>query len=160
MVKASERFFLMGLLQQNVISSRSEVYCKKSVLKNFAKFTWKHPYRSLFLIWDNRYSSAGVLLWILLNFQEHLFRRTSRNGCFWNVYIISLLNIIQSNLRETFQSSVSYSSILSLYLYRNMVYKRARSLWCCISLEKCFMGNFGCASWSWKQKVATEGLNS
>ena len=30
-------------------SSRSEVYCKKGVLKNFAKFTGKHLSQSLFL---------------------------------------------------------------------------------------------------------------
>ena len=29
-------------------SSRLEVFCKKSVLKNFAKFTGKHLYGSLF----------------------------------------------------------------------------------------------------------------
>ena len=29
-------------------SSCSEVFCKKGVLRNFAKFTGKHPYQSLF----------------------------------------------------------------------------------------------------------------
>ena len=31
-------------------SSGSEVFCKKGVLRNFAKFTGKHLYQSLFLI--------------------------------------------------------------------------------------------------------------
>ena len=48
MVETSERFFLMGLLQRNVKSSRSEVFCKKSVLRNFTKFTGKHRRQSLF----------------------------------------------------------------------------------------------------------------
>ena len=50
MVETSERFLLMGLLQQIVKSSHLEVYCKKSILKNFGKFTGKHPCWSLFLI--------------------------------------------------------------------------------------------------------------
>ena len=48
MVETSERFYLMGLLQQNVKSSRSEVFCKNGVLKNFAKFTGKHLCQGLF----------------------------------------------------------------------------------------------------------------
>ena len=48
MVETSERFFLMGLLQRNVKSSRSEVFCKKGVLRNFTKFTGKHRRQSLF----------------------------------------------------------------------------------------------------------------
>ena len=68
MVETFERFFLMGLLQRNVEISRLEVYCKKSVLKNFPKFTEKHPCSSLFVMLDYRDSSVGVFLWILQNF--------------------------------------------------------------------------------------------
>ena len=32
----------------NIRSSRTEVFCKKAVLKNFAKFTGKHLCQSLF----------------------------------------------------------------------------------------------------------------
>ena len=49
MVETSERFSLMGLLQQNLKIIRSEVHCIKGVLKNFAKFTGKHPCWSFFL---------------------------------------------------------------------------------------------------------------
>ena len=43
---------------------------------------------------------AGVLFNMRLrNFYKHLFCRTSTNDCFWNLYIISLLKIILSNLR-------------------------------------------------------------
>ena len=48
MVETSERFFLMGLLKRNVKSSRSEVFCKKGILRNFTKFTGKHRRQSLF----------------------------------------------------------------------------------------------------------------
>ena len=51
-------------------------------------------------------------------------------------------------LGEAVQSCVSYSSILLLYLCRNMVHNRAESRSCCSSLEKYFMGGFDLASWS------------
>ena len=55
-------------------------------------FTWKHLCRSFFLIklqafravtLLKRNSTTDVLEWNLRNFQEHLLRRTSANGCFW-----------------------------------------------------------------------------
>ena len=64
------------------------------VLKNFAIFTRKHLCWSLFLIQLQstspatilkRNSSIGIFLWTLPNFQEHLFWKTSANGCFWNL---------------------------------------------------------------------------
>ena len=60
MVETSERFSLMGLLQQNLKIIRSEVHCIKGVLKNFAKFTGKHPCWS-FLMLDYKDSSAWIL---------------------------------------------------------------------------------------------------
>ena len=77
MVETFERFILIGLLQRNVKSSRLEVFCKKCVLKNFAKLTRKHLCWSLFLVWDYRDSSAGVsceFCEIFINdyFAEHL----------------------------------------------------------------------------------------
>ena len=58
---------------------------KKSILKSFTKFTGKHSCQSLFLnkvaslrpsTLLKRDSGTGVFLWILWNFQEHLFYRT------------------------------------------------------------------------------------
>ena len=65
---------------------------KKVVLKTFAMFTEKFLCWSLFLIslqaWISasflkRGSSTGFSLWILGNFQEHLFWKTFVNGCSW-----------------------------------------------------------------------------
>ena len=62
------------------------------VLKNFAIFAGKHLCRSVFLIklqafksttLLKRDSNTGVFLWILRNFQEHLFYKTSANDFFW-----------------------------------------------------------------------------
>ena len=78
-----------------------EVLYKKDVLKNFAVFTEKHLYMSLFLIklkafstaalskWD---SNTSVFLWILRNFEEHLFWETTVNGYFFSVYCDYALN--------------------------------------------------------------------
>ena len=78
-----------------------ELFHKKVALKYFAIFTGKHPCWSLFLIKvqafrpDSKRDSNKrdfIFLWILRNFEEHLFWRTYPNGCFqWHVhyYIIS-----------------------------------------------------------------------
>ena len=57
-------------------SSRTDVFCKKGVLRNFAKFTGKHLYQSLYFNkvagqvcnFIKTGSSTGVFLWILRNF--------------------------------------------------------------------------------------------
>ena len=50
--------------------------CWSPVLMKF------HAFRPATLL--KRDSNRGVVLWILRNFQEHLFWRTSANGCFWS----------------------------------------------------------------------------
>ena len=67
------------------------MFCKKGVLRNFAKFTGKHLCQrfyfnkvvglSLQLYW-NRDSGKSVFLWILRNFWEHLFLQNTSNSCF------------------------------------------------------------------------------
>ena len=58
-------------------SSRPEVFFKRRVLENFAKFTGNPMYWSLFAVlqsaalFQKRDSSTCVFLWILRNFQEH-----------------------------------------------------------------------------------------
>ena len=67
-----------GALQRGR-SSRCSI--KKGVLRNFAIFGAKHLCWSLFFI--KKGSNTGVFLWILRNFWEHLFLRTSGNDYFW-----------------------------------------------------------------------------
>ena len=58
------------------VKLEKEVFCKKGVPRNFAKFTGKHLYQFLFLIkfqtwlqfYSKRDSSTGAFLWILQNF--------------------------------------------------------------------------------------------
>ena len=40
--------FAYSFIVENIRSSRPEVFCKKGVLRNFAKFTGKHLCQSLF----------------------------------------------------------------------------------------------------------------
>ena len=61
-------------------NSHLEMFCKKCALKNSAKFTGKHLCCSLYFgtvvgLRYKRQSDAGVLLWILQTFYEHLFYR-------------------------------------------------------------------------------------
>ena len=143
MVKTSERFFLMGLLPRHVKRNRSEVYCKKGFLKNFAKLTGKH------LCW-----------WLQSRCFPENFAKYLRTVASETYTVSVSWKSFKFILGETVQSSVSYLSIISLYLYRNTMYNRARSLPCCSLLEKCFMNGSGWASWLWKQKLAAKGLNS
>ena len=64
--------------------SRSEVFCKKGVLENFAKFTGKHLCQGLFfnkvaglrpttLLKRDSRTGVFVFLWILRNLWEHFF---------------------------------------------------------------------------------------
>ena len=63
---------------------------KKLLLKLLAEFTGKHLCWSLFnkvsclqtCNFIKRDSNTGVFLWILRNFEEHLFWRTSMDDCF------------------------------------------------------------------------------
>ena len=73
-------------------SSRLEVFCRKDVLRNFAKLTGKYLCHCLFL---NKVAGLrpvtllkkrpwpGAFLWILQNFQKHLFLQNTYGGCFW-----------------------------------------------------------------------------
>ena len=73
-------------------SSRQEVFCKKGILRNFAKFPGKHLCQSLFFnkvaglrpaTLFKRDSGTGVFLSTLRNFYDHLFLQNTSGGCFW-----------------------------------------------------------------------------
>ena len=72
------------------------MFCKKGVLRNFAKFTGNHLLQSLFFnkvaglhLSLKRDSSTGFFLWILRNFWEHLILQSTSSGCF----LVSQFNI-------------------------------------------------------------------
>ena len=75
---------------------------KKANLEHFAIIAGKHLCCSLFLInlqavrpatLSKRDSNIGVFLWMLRHFQKHLFGRTSANGCFCSVCVITSISL-------------------------------------------------------------------
>ena len=94
-------FFLRFPLFPFQVDSHQRCSTEKVVLKEFATFTGKDLRRSNVLIklkvfrpatLLQRDSNTGIFLWILRNFTEHLFRRTSatRSFCrqFYNISCI------------------------------------------------------------------------
>ena len=78
-------------------SSLLQVFGKKGVLRNCAKFTVKHLPQSLFFKQSCRpevcnfikkETSTGVFLWFLRNFKEHLFLQNT-SGDWFNVMLQS-----------------------------------------------------------------------
>ena len=66
-------------------SSRPVVFCKKSVLRNFTKFTWKHLCQRLFLIklqaWDLNFFKKETLTQVISCEFCEISKNTS-GGCF------------------------------------------------------------------------------
>ena len=75
------------------------MFCKKGGLMNFTNFTRKHLCWSFLnkagLIARNfikKDSNTGFFMWNLRNFQEHLFWRTSANGCFCLQFLCNMVS--------------------------------------------------------------------
>ena len=88
-------------------SSRPEVFCQKSILRNFVKFTGKHLFQSLFFnkvaalrpatLFKKRQTLAhctSFFLWILWDFSDQLFIEH-----LWTTASIPLTKIFISNKR-------------------------------------------------------------
>ena len=85
---------------------------KQAVLKNFTIFTGKHLCWSLFLIklqaWGpekacnfvKKTPAQGFFLWILQNFHEHLFWKTSVNGCFSLFHIYQCIFTLKGDISK------------------------------------------------------------
>ena len=71
-------------------SSRPELFCKKCVLRNFAKFTGKHLCQSLFLI--KLQASEFCEISKSIFFTEHLWASTSD----FEVFMVDFFNIPSS----------------------------------------------------------------
>ena len=81
--------------------SHPDLFCKKRLLKYFAKLTGKHMYRSLFLkkIQDidlqlslKRGLCIGFFLWNFKNFSELFIYSTAVNRCLWYNWMLGNFN--------------------------------------------------------------------
>ena len=91
------------------------------LLKSFAKLTGSYICQRLFSNEVEGYrlkrdSSAGVFQWILLNFQEQLFRRTCSNCCFWYLEISLRKNIFCKVSIEEIHSFLQHLSTHSFWI--------------------------------------------
>ena len=96
-----QHFF--GAMRNNLQKQLLEMFCKKGVLRNFAKCTGKHLCLCLFFnkVAKKRVSGTGIFLRIPRNFYEHLFYKTPLGDCFWNFKNkISRVNKKKSKVQE------------------------------------------------------------
>ena len=114
-------FYFTSLQKQSPV-----LFYKKVVLKYFAIITEKHLFWGLFLIKLQAFSPATLLkrnsntaafLSVFQNFKEHLFRRTSANGC-----SCSLLEV------DYFAIYCTHSTLIHFTVYVNL-YRRWAALY-------------------------------
>ena len=102
------QYFKPRRFQTNSLQRSSHWRCtlRKAVRWNFAKSTEKHLCQSLILnkVAD---SGTGFLLWILRNFYEHLFNRTSTGDYFCLLIILHFLE--DDFLSESAEKQQCYS---------------------------------------------------
>ena len=114
------------------------------VLKNFTIFTRKYLCWNLFVLQLQSSSpattlksnsSTGVFLWILPNFKEHLFWKTSMNGCFWNLMkklfdheILSFWTCYEEHISCAFYKVIAPTQVVKALLIPNPVVPCSKSL--------------------------------
>ena len=129
MLKIRKRILIRGVITFR--SSRPEVFCKKDVLRNFAKFTGKYLCQGLFfnkfaywgpqLYWTIDFGT-GVSLWILCNFQEHFFLQNTSAGCFWTSLINKCIPVRWDWIELIWITTILLTSALHRYLVRSLIY--------------------------------------
>ena len=81
-------------------NSRSQMFFKNGVLKNFAILTRKHLCWSKFI---KKKSNKDVFRWILQKFPEQIFYRTPPVGFFWT-FILKYLKLLLLKETQTFKA--------------------------------------------------------
>ena len=100
-------------------SSRPEIFCKKGVLKNFAKFTGKHLCQSFFF---NKETMAQVFSWESCEisksvfFTEHLWWLLLKVICnqFWRSFNLTKLESLDTNLAKLESLDTNLTKLESL----------------------------------------------
>ena len=126
-------------------SSRSQMFFKIDVLKNFAKFLEKYLSCSLFLIilqaWRlvtllKRDFNTGVFLWILRNSKNSFFIDLITNSCFTLMQTFA----DSSTFVDSYESG--YSKVNKFYIFT-----RSHLLWYKMAFNKCSRDLFLLKKW-------------
>ena len=142
-------------------SCHPEVFCKKSFLGNFVKFTEKHLCQNFFLNkvadWGltllKRDSGTNVFLW---NFWEHIFLHNTSGGCFW-IWPCTLLVGLRWNMfpnlnkkivvgTSNWEASYTYCSINCRRVFRTLSNITAKFF---LKIMKGYKGEFKTMSNIW-----------
>ena len=111
-----------------VRSSRQELFCKNSILRNFAKFTGKRLCLSLFFIKKKKFLRTSFLTenlrWLLLAFQSESTLYSFRTSCSKQVQCLKF-QWIKTSWKYN-RSNIVQTSFLFLF-----------SLLCCRLLDSC-----------------------
>ena len=100
-------------LWNDTVREITDVFCKKGVLRNFTKFTWKHLCWSLFFnkVADlrpetllKRDSNTGVFRWILWNFLRTRFLQNPYGGCFFIKGLFLSIFCSEKSLKQMFSN--------------------------------------------------------
>ena len=121
-------------------SSRSQMFFKISVLKNFALFTGKHLCWSLFLI----KRETGVFLWILRNFYEQLFHRTPLAAAFfvWSMgWCLKLTRFLTTKWQNSIKILLNPFVPNAHFLYPLKASENLMVFWCFQGVQKGCIGN-------------------
>ena len=101
---------------QNERSSRSDVFCKKDVLKNFAKFTGKYLCQTLFF---NKVAGGAcnfIKKEALAQMFSYEFCEISKNTFFYRTRLVVAYGMIQSNV-DALALKV-YHQLISRHLFQ------------------------------------------
>ena len=113
-------------------SSRSQMFLKVGVLKNFANFTGKQLRWYFFLIKLKALSPAtllkdcdtGVFLWNLWSFKEYIFQQYTSGGCFLRQAAVKVCSKTFSDISST------NKSLITCYIHKDKL------IWKCIHLSE------------------------
>ena len=103
-------------------SSHQRCSVRKGVLRNFANFTGKHLCQSLYFN-KIRESGTGVFLWILRNFWQHLFYRTSLGDCF----LLIVMKWLWQSMKQANGLTKALSHLLPMHPF-STPWKRQKTL--------------------------------
>ena len=91
------------------ISNRLELFCKKGVLRNFAKFTGKHLIQRLFF---NKV--AGLKAFVKIRFQHKGLHLYEKKSLWHSCFPLNFTNFLRTSFNRTLPVAVSVPPIVKI----------------------------------------------